>query len=99
MIAVRAIHLEIVVALVAVLITLTGQTPAIAVASALAASLLIGAFHHGRRAVVLAGAMKAATCAVSVREVTRRTAFLPQRDPDADGKPRPRAPGTNPAIV
>ncbi|WP_433336031.1 DUF6412 domain-containing protein [Spirillospora sp. CA-294931] len=29
----------------------------------------------------------------TLRERTLRTAFLPQRDPDADGRPRPRAPG------
>ncbi|WUI03992.1 DUF6412 domain-containing protein [Spirillospora sp. NBC_00431] len=30
----------------------------------------------------------------TLRERTPRTAFLPQRDPDAAGRPRPRAPGT-----
>ncbi|MGX2997005.1 DUF6412 domain-containing protein [Streptomyces sp. JNUCC 64] len=29
----------------------------------------------------------------ALRERERRTAFLPQRDPDAAGRPRPRAPG------
>ncbi|GAU68029.1 Syd protein [Streptomyces sp. NBRC 110611] len=29
----------------------------------------------------------------ALRDRERRTAFLPQRDPDADGRPRPRAPG------
>lgn len=29
----------------------------------------------------------------ALRERTLRTAFLPQRDPDAAGRPRPRAPG------
>lgn len=29
----------------------------------------------------------------TIRERARRTAFLPQRDPDASGRPRPRAPG------
>lgn len=29
----------------------------------------------------------------AVRDRDRRTAFLPQRDPDASGRPRPRAPG------
>ncbi|HEX4811189.1 MAG TPA: DUF6412 domain-containing protein [Nonomuraea sp.] len=28
----------------------------------------------------------------------RRTAFLRQRDPDADGRPRPRAPSASPAF-
>lgn len=30
----------------------------------------------------------------TLRERTSLTAFLPQRDPDAAGRPRPRAPGT-----
>ncbi|MEV6791600.1 DUF6412 domain-containing protein [Streptomyces sp. NPDC051320] len=29
----------------------------------------------------------------AIRDRERRTAFLPQRDPDASGPPRPRAPG------
>ncbi|MFE4416786.1 DUF6412 domain-containing protein [Streptomyces sp. NPDC056817] len=29
----------------------------------------------------------------AIRDRDRRTAFLPQRDPDAAGRPRPRAPG------
>ncbi|MBT2211154.1 DUF6412 domain-containing protein [Actinomadura sp. NEAU-AAG7] len=30
----------------------------------------------------------------TLRDRSLRTAFLPQRDPDAAGRPRPRAPGT-----
>ncbi|MBA4860449.1 hypothetical protein H1V43_03440 [Streptomyces sp. PSKA54] len=29
----------------------------------------------------------------AIRDREHRTAFLPQRDPDASGRPRPRAPG------
>ncbi|MEU1157727.1 DUF6412 domain-containing protein, partial [Streptomyces sp. NPDC005918] len=29
----------------------------------------------------------------AIRDRERRTAFLPQRDPDARGRTRPRAPG------
>ncbi|WP_258039483.1 DUF6412 domain-containing protein, partial [Streptomyces sp. SM1] len=29
----------------------------------------------------------------AIRDRDRRTAFLPQRDPDARGRTRPRAPG------
>ncbi|MFR9797435.1 DUF6412 domain-containing protein [Streptomyces sp. MS06] len=32
----------------------------------------------------------------AIRERARRTAFLPQRDPDAPGRRRPRAPGAVP---
>jgi len=47
-------------------------------------------------------ALAAARCApavpptrvrTAIRDRARRTAFLPQRDPDAEGRPRPRAPG------
>jgi hypothetical protein len=33
------------------------------------------------------------TVRTALRDRTLRTAFLPQRDPDAAGRPRPRAPG------
>ncbi|MFJ3302619.1 DUF6412 domain-containing protein [Streptomyces sp. NPDC086549] len=51
---------------------------------------------------LLACSLVAARCAPSVpptrvrtaiRDRARRTAFLPQRDPDASGRQRPRAPG------
>ncbi|MFJ1736250.1 DUF6412 domain-containing protein [Streptomyces sp. NPDC088254] len=32
----------------------------------------------------------------AIRDRDRRTAFLPQRDPDASGRSRPRAPGLAP---
>ncbi|MFI9825440.1 DUF6412 domain-containing protein [Streptomyces sp. NPDC052013] len=53
-------------------------------------------------AALLACALVAARCApvvapqrvrTAIRERDRRTAFLPQRDPDAKGRIRPRAPG------
>ncbi|GAA1648503.1 hypothetical protein GCM10009744_44860 [Kribbella alba] len=31
--------------------------------------------------------------ATALRELTRKAAYLPLRDPDAAGRPRPRAPG------
>ncbi|MFF3750064.1 DUF6412 domain-containing protein [Streptomyces sp. NPDC002018] len=33
----------------------------------------------------------------AIRDREQRTAFLPQRDPDASGRTRPRAPGRRPA--
>ncbi|WP_030547072.1 DUF6412 domain-containing protein [Streptomyces albus] len=53
-------------------------------------------------AALLVCAVLAARCArpvpptrvrTALRDRERRTAFLPQRDPDASGRPRPRAPG------
>ncbi|MBR7673520.1 DUF6412 domain-containing protein [Streptomyces sp. NPDC054796] len=35
----------------------------------------------------------------AIRDRERRTAFLPQRDPDASGRPRPRAPGRRAATA
>ncbi|MFI0482310.1 DUF6412 domain-containing protein [Actinomadura sp. 9N215] len=46
-----------------------------------------GAVRRGRRVVL-------AHVRTTLRERTLRTGFLPQRDPDAAGRPRPRAPGT-----
>ncbi|MET9606104.1 DUF6412 domain-containing protein [Streptomyces sp. NPDC006512] len=54
-------------------------------------------------AVVAVGAAALAACLVrpvpphrirtAIRDREQRTAFLPQRDPDASGRSRPRAPG------
>jgi hypothetical protein len=40
-----------------------------------------------------APAMPPTRVRAAIRDRARRTAFLPQRDPDAQGRPRPRAPG------
>ena len=37
--------------------------------------------------------------AAALRAKSWRTAFLPQRDPDAAGRPRPRAPSIGPAAA
>ncbi|WUI02007.1 DUF6412 domain-containing protein [Spirillospora sp. NBC_00431] len=42
---------------------------------------------------------KLALLRTTLRERTLRTAFLPQRDPDAAGRPRPRAPGAESAAA
>jgi hypothetical protein len=41
----------------------------------------------------LAPAVPRTRVRTAIRDRERRTAFLPQRDPDASGRPRPRAPG------
>jgi hypothetical protein len=66
-----------------------GATAAVAVTFALFAALAL-AFESRVDAAVGADPRPART-AVEAR--ARRTVFLPQRDPDASGKPRPRAPG------
>ncbi|MER5430867.1 DUF6412 domain-containing protein [Streptomyces sp. NPDC002588] len=56
-----------------------------AVSSALAVSALVAA-----RSAPVVPPNRVRT---AIRDRARRTAFLPQRDPDASGRPRPRAPG------
>jgi hypothetical protein len=71
------------------------DTGGLSAAVALAATSAAGA-------ALAACALVAARCApavpptrvrTAVRDRDRRTAFLPQRDPDARGRTRPRAPG------
>jgi hypothetical protein len=74
--------------------------------SAVAVTLLAGAVLGGALAVCLAGgarlghlsaAVPLIRRAAALREKSWRAAFLPQRDPDAAGRPRPRAPSAAPA--
>ena len=70
-----------------------GLGPALAVAAAatvlVATCALLAAVGH-----VAPGPH--ARVRTALRDRRRRTAFLPQCDPDADGRPRPRAPGRRP---
>lgn len=96
----RATTLANLFATLAMLLALAGgQHTAVLVASASALALLTAALWRGAAAVLLAGTTQAAHIAAAARSSLRDTAFLPQRDPDAAGKPRPRAPGANPATV
>ncbi|QLH22075.1 DUF6412 domain-containing protein [Streptomyces sp. Rer75] len=73
------------------LLTQTGLISAVALAAtaAVAAALLTCAVLAARaRVPAPPGRIRTA-----IRDRERRTAFLPQRDPDAAGRPRPRAPG------
>ena len=81
------------------LVLFGGQNTAVLVASATALALLAAGLRRGALSVLLAGIAVAAQTAAAARSSLRDTAFLPQRDPDAAGKPRPRAPGTNPVTV
>ncbi|WP_413799516.1 DUF6412 domain-containing protein [Streptomyces iranensis] len=81
--------------LTGVLLTQSGVVSAVALAAtvatttAVAAALAMCAILASRgRMPVPAGWIRTA-----IRDRERRTAFLPQRDPDAAGRPRPRAPG------
>lgn len=61
-----------------------------AVVVALAATLAVGASALAAR---LVRAVPPNRIRTAIRDREERTAFLPQRDPDASGRSRPRAPG------
>ena len=75
--------------------------------SAVAVALLAGVVLAGALTACLAsarlGRLTAAAPlirrAAALREKSWRAAFLPQRDPDAAGRPRPRAPSAVPAAA
>ncbi|MEU5213810.1 DUF6412 domain-containing protein [Streptomyces sp. NPDC020742] len=72
------------------LLTQTGVATALTAAATTAAVLLLC------QAVLIAAwapAVPPGRVRTAIRDRERRTAFLPQRDPDAAGRPRPRAPG------
>ncbi len=72
------------------LLSHTGLATAVATAAATAAlALLCHVFH----AAATARPVPPGRIRTAIRDRERRTAFLPQRDPDAAGRPRPRAPG------
>ncbi|MET9959048.1 DUF6412 domain-containing protein [Streptomyces sp. NPDC006326] len=61
-----------------------------AVVVALAATIAVGAAALAARLVRPVPPHRIRT---AIRDREQRTAFLPQRDPDASGRSRPRAPG------
>jgi Family of unknown function (DUF6412) len=76
--------------------------------SAVAVTVLAGAMLAGALAACLASGARLGRLSTAVplirraaalREKSRRAAFLPQRDPDAAGRPRPRAPSAAPAAA
>jgi hypothetical protein len=77
--------------LAGLLLTQTGLTAAVAAATTTAAvALLLGC---ALRLAATAPSVPRGHVRTALRDRERRTAFLPQRDPDASGRPRPRAPG------
>lgn len=69
---------------------LLGQSGPVRVVVALAAVVAVGAAALAAGRVRLAPPHRIRT---AIRDREQRTAFLPQRDPDASGRSRPRAPG------
>ncbi|WP_225992031.1 DUF6412 domain-containing protein [Actinomadura montaniterrae] len=72
--------------------TAPGQPVLVALATVTVAGLVVLAVVRVR-AAALSHRATPARVRTTLRERTLRTAFLPQRDPDAAGRPRPRAPG------
>ncbi|MET7382499.1 DUF6412 domain-containing protein [Streptomyces sp. NPDC005526] len=64
-------------------------TVALAATAAAGSALLACAVFAAR----LVPAVPPTRVRTAIRDRARRTAFLPQRDPDGAGRPRPRAPG------
>jgi hypothetical protein len=74
--------------------------------SALTVTVLATAVLAAALAVCLASSLSRLAATVpltsrtaALREKSWRAAFLPQRDPDAAGRPRPRAPSAAPAAA
>jgi hypothetical protein len=65
----------------------------LAVAVLTAAAALFAVLLVSRAAASRPTAAPLLARATALRESTRKAAFLPLRDPDAAGRPRPRAPG------
>ena len=86
-------------ALAVVLVFAVSPSSTVLAASAAGLGLLAAALACCADAVLRAGATRIAHFAATARELHRETAFLPQRDPDARGRTRPRAPGRNPATA
>ncbi|MFD6416887.1 DUF6412 domain-containing protein [Streptomyces sp. NPDC060194] len=73
------------------LVAETGIAAAVTVAATAAAGAAIAACAVG--AVLCAPRVPPHRIRTAIRDRELRTAFLPQRDPDARGRRRPRAPG------
>nr|WSY54619.1 DUF6412 domain-containing protein [Streptomyces sp. NBC_00886] len=67
----------------------TGSLPAAVALAATGTALAVCTLLTSR----CAPAVPPTRVRTAIRDRARRTAFLPQRDPDAAGRPRPRAPG------
>lgn len=70
-----------------------GGSLSAAVALAATAAMRLGAARLLRHQRALRPAPYLVRVRTAIRDREKRTAFLPQRDPDARGRTRPRAPG------
>jgi hypothetical protein len=70
-----------------------------ALAVAVLAVALVGCLAAGASSAYALAAVPFVSRATALRDKSWHVAFLRQRDPDAAGRPRPRAPGTAPAAA
>ncbi|OEV13860.1 hypothetical protein K378_00893 [Streptomyces sp. Amel2xB2] len=84
-----------VLSFVGFLLTGAGLTTALTAAASSAAVVLVCRSVLGAVAVLAVAVPRVPSGRIrtAIRDRELRTAFLPQRDPDAAGRPRPRAPG------
>jgi uncharacterized membrane protein len=68
-------------------------------AGAVLAGALVACLASGAKLGRLSAAVPLTRRAAALREKSWCAAFLPQRDPDAAGRPRPRAPSAGPAAA
>lgn len=61
--------------------------------------LLLAFLAQGGRIAAVASALPQTSRAAALREKSWRVAFVPQCDPDAPGRSRPRAPSASPAAA
>ncbi|OEU87238.1 hypothetical protein DB35_27615 [Streptomyces abyssalis] len=76
-----------------VLLAGAGLSTALTAAAASAAVLLVCHAAVGAAVAAAVPQVPRGRVRTALRDRELRTAFLPQRDPDAAGRPRPRAPG------
>ncbi len=70
-----------------------------ALAGAVLAGVLAACLARGGRPARISAALPLISRAAALRDKSWRAAFLRQRDPDAAGRPRPRAPSAAPAAA
>jgi hypothetical protein len=89
-------------ALLALLAVLVGGKPSTGLAMLAAITLtamLVALLAVGARMAAAVTAIPLSSRVAALREKSWRAAFLPQRDPDAPGRARPRAPSAAPAAA
>lgn len=80
---------------------LPGPVPSglLVLAAATLTGMLIALLAHSGRVAAAVTAIPQGRRTAALREKSWRAAFLPQRDPDAAGRARPRAPTSAPAAA